>query len=475
MTVSSPQPNSGPETKLTDERAVTIGWFFIHSYYDFYNNKIENIHKIYNKLASISHSKFPTAKASQETNEIYKAKGIEAIKLRFKNDDVLDKNANRIVITNAAFEVSLDKNLLIVVFGEWSKNNSQYYQFTQTFLLTPAPGANDERFDVANDILRFNEVDNIIKSVEESKEETNHINQVKETNAEKAETGEKIENTEKVEVAEKTSDSQPKLEQPEAKPEATNTDESEEKSDKTSESKPSEPKVSESKSEPITEPVEDKSESVPLKKSTQEVAEPTETKSSEKSPTPTNSSPSTTTSSTTTPAAPLSWAALASQAAAKSTKPTPPVAPTPSVTKPQPVKKSSAPTTNKFKKEEWFPIYIRGVKTINEKRLRDVLSKSFGELKFFRTNLDIALVDFVTQEAQQDALNAKEIKIDGITISLEPRGSKTGNNYHNTGKKQKDQKSSFQSTSDLKRNKSDKKSNNINPNLSKPKNTPKRD
>lgn len=443
MTTSPPPPNSAPataqETKLTDERAVTIGWFFIHSYYDFYNNKIENIHKIYNKLASISHSKFPS-ETSDESNEIYKAKGIDAIKLRFKNDDVLD-NSNRIVITNAAFEVSLEKNLLIVVYGEWSKNSSPYYQFSQTFLLTPAPGANDERFDVANDILRFENVDNVIKSIEstEVKEEPKEVAVEKEKDVEPVE------------------------------------EEKEEPKEEPKEETKEEPKEEPKEAEPVEEPVEDKSEPVEVKQSTPEVPA-----SEASSSTPTSASTPVTSATSTMsppakPAAPLSWAALASQAAAAAPKAAKsPSIPTPAVAKSQPAKKSPAtPTTSKFKKEEWFPIYIRGVKSINEKRLRDVLSKSFGELKFFRTNLDIALVDFVTQEAQQEALNAKEIKIDGISISLEPRGSKTGNNFHSTGKKQKEQKpQQFQSSpSELKRTKSEKKPSST----PKKSNTPKKD
>ena len=60
---------------------------------------------------------------------------------------------NRIVITSACFEVSLEKNIIIVVFGEWSSNDEPYKQFTQTFVLVP--GKTDNTYDVANDILKF--------------------------------------------------------------------------------------------------------------------------------------------------------------------------------------------------------------------------------------------------------------------------------------------------------------------------------
>ena len=85
----------------------------------------------------------------------------------------------------------------------------------------------------------------------------------------------------------------------------------------------------------------------------------------------------------------------------------------------------------KFRKEDWYPIYIRGIRLLDEKELKDHLSKKFGELKFFKVNQNIALVDFVHQEAQRKALDAKETTLDGVTFALEPRESKTGNNFHN--------------------------------------------
>ena len=64
--------------------------------------------------------------------------------------------------------------------------------------------------------------------------------------------------------------------------------------------------------------------------------------------------------------------------------------------------------------------------------MKDHLSKKFGELKYFKVNENICLADFVNQDAQRRALEAKETTLNGISISLEPRESKTGNSYHGT-------------------------------------------
>ena len=39
----------------------------------------------------------------------------------------------------------------------------------------------------------------------------------------------------------------------------------------------------------------------------------------------------------------------------------------------------------KFRKEDWYPIYIRGIRLLDEKELKDHLSKKFGELKFLKS------------------------------------------------------------------------------------------
>lgn len=90
----------------------------------------------------------------------------------------------------------------------------------------------------------------------------------------------------------------------------------------------------------------------------------------------------------------------------------------------------------KYKKDEWFPIYIRGIRDpITEELLRKHLSAKFGPIKFLKVNIFIALCDFVDYELQQRALDAKETTLSGITIQLEVRESKANNGYTKVGAK----------------------------------------
>ncbi|KAK6457741.1 uncharacterized protein RJT20DRAFT_26090 [Scheffersomyces xylosifermentans] len=431
---TSPPPSGNPApvqdaAVLSDERASSIGWYFIVSYYDFYNTNIDNIHKIYHQHAAISHDAFPegpletsTDSDKDTTKTIHKAQGTEAIKARFKIE-ADQKTANRIVVTSAAFEVSLNKNILIVVFGEWSKNDSPYHQFTQTFVLTP--GKKENTFDVANDILKFidfGEFKSTTKTVEKS-----------------------------IKVEEKTTEvpvsaSVSNGDVPAVTKDVSSAPAEEIVSPTPEDAAPQEPEADVAEEE---ETVEDDDEGA--KEFSPADSEDFKKDSEDESP-------------SKAPAQPLSWAALASQAAPVKTKPVP----SPGLGKPtpSPVKKAAtaaaaaaaATAGGKFKKEEWFPIYIRGVRSLDEKALREHISKNFGELKFFKTSSNIALCDFVTVDAQQKALESRETVIDGITIQLEPRESKTGNNYHNGNKKVfKDQKEKPNGGAEVKRNRSDKK------------------
>ncbi|CAH6723743.1 hypothetical protein CLIB1444_19S00914 [[Candida] jaroonii] len=122
---------------------------------------------------------------------------------------------------------------------------------------------------------------------------------------------------------------------------------------------------------------------------------------------------------------PFSWAALAATAKDKS----PVITRSPSITKPSQPKPQPVPqpTSNgKFRKEDWFPIYVRGCEDIPEKELKDHLTKEFGEIKFFRQNANIALVDFLHREGQKKALDAHKTKVKDSVILLEIRESKSG-------------------------------------------------
>lgn len=108
-------------------------------------------------------------------------------------------------------------------------------------------------------------------------------------------------------------------------------------------------------------------------------------------------------------------------------------------------------------KEDWFPIYIRGVKDIDEDKLKNHLTKKFGEIKFFRVFVNIALCDFVEGDAQKKALEAKETEVDGYVIQLEVRESKTHTGNKANIKNPKDKVSN--GTTNEKRGRNDKKQN----------------
>lgn len=122
---------------------------------------------------------------------------------------------------------------------------------------------------------------------------------------------------------------------------------------------------------------------------------------------------------------PFSWAALAATAKDKS----PVITRSPSITKPSQPKPQTVPqpTPNgKFRKEDWFPIYVRGCEDIPERELKEHLTREFGEIKFFKQNANIALVDFLHREGQKKALDAHKTKIKESVILLEIRESKSG-------------------------------------------------
>lgn len=397
-------PNSGTapvKESLSEERVSNIGWYFIKSYYDFYIAKLDVIHKIYHDNASILHDAFPEegkkGNGDDELTTSYKAQGTDAIKKCFAEHLSGGGNDNnRIVITSATFQVSLEKNIIIVTFGEWSKNDSPFKQFTQTFVLTP--GKRESTYDVANDVLKFIE-SNGFKDNQEVKDDKEEVAEEKPVATKEEPVPEPETEPEKEKVEEEKVEAETKEAEPEKKELAVEEPNKEETP----------------KSEPLEKEEESPKEEVKLE-------EPAKPKS---------------------PPQPMTWADLAYQAVPTSkpaSKPTskPTTSASTAASTPTSAKKAPVAATQstggsgKFKKDEWYPIYIRGIRTIDEKVLKDHITKKFGELKFFRTNQNIALCDFVYKEAQRKALEAKETTLDGVVINLEPRELKTGNNFHNS-------------------------------------------
>lgn len=455
---SSATTTSTTKPQLTEERVSEIGWFFIKSYYDFFLSKLDEIHKIYHPQACISHDAFPETDSLSSLNEFngkvpiaYKARGMDAIKETYAKYLSGSKN-NRIVITSACFQLSLNQNIIIVVFGEWSTNDQPYKQFTQTFVLVP--GKHETNYEVANDILRFVIINGYKEKNEQVQEKeikaeavtkkvaapvaTPEQEPVKEKEAEPVSNNVKPVQKETPPVATATTVSNPVANgsKAEAKKEPVAPVPEAKKPEEKPVSKPEpvkeeKPDVFEPKKEEQEEEVKEESKvEAPVEESKpEEVKEQVNEELKKESAKP-------------SPSQPMSWAALAQQAVPvkQGTKPisSPPITKAPTAAKKPVSSASSASTTSAqsngkhYKKDDWYPIYIRGIRHLDEQELKDHLSKKFGELKYFKVNENICLADFVNQDAQRRALEAKETTLNGISISLEPRESKTGNSYHGT-------------------------------------------
>lgn len=370
---------------LLEKRASSIGWYFIELYYGFFNDGIDNIHKVYHPQASVSHSAFPNESSDRV---IEQAVGIEAIKKRFSQ---VEPAQNKIVITSADIQVCLQDKILIVVYGEWSRNGGPFWQFSQTFLL--CPGKRENILDLANDVLRFVDYELFSAGAETAEEE-----KVVEKPAEKepaaedektVEQAEKpVEKTEQVQVNGEKGPEKIKTEKPVAI-----------KDQEPQHSEAAEPVVSGSSAEPDA-----SDKTINSRAEDSETPEASEDKG------------------------PLTWAALAATAketkAQASSKAASKKAPAATISSPPTTSVPTAPAqsaSGKYKKEDWFPIYIRGVKDVDENTLRDHLTKNFGPIKFLKPSMNIALCDFQDAESQRRALNAKETVVDGISILLEVR------------------------------------------------------
>lgn len=481
---------------LLENRISSIGWYFIVSYYEFISFNVENIYKIYLHEGSVNHAVFPgqIKGESEESKVVYKAKGHEAIKEYFKG---MIKEKNKIVVTGVTFDICLQNSILIVVFGEWSKENSQFNQFTQTFVLVP--GKKEKTFDLCNDVLRFIEYEELkeqsfnVKKVNKIPILTKNVSEMNDTptngNTGVALISQEIGVSNTVKTANVSEPKSKSDSKGSVKNETCFKDPLEKKTEnlhnKSDQKQGAIHRSQEQKIVSDTKKYDDlfQSSHIPtfietpdsnfkndvsqsiftsdfdktslmlsLNKNSHSnfvsrrdsfncsndntlfdclhfsESKKFFTKSDEKKKFQKDSSQ------------PLSWAALASQA------PIPQksklkldnnqqIQNTSSIL----LKKSYNSINGKFKKEEWFPIYIRGIKQVDERQLKDHLSKKFGNLKFLKTNINIALCDFVTAEAQKKALDAKETTVNGIKIQLEQRESRVGSNYH-LGKKAKDLK-----------------------------------
>ncbi|KAM9887047.1 hypothetical protein OXX79_013875, partial [Metschnikowia pulcherrima] len=87
---------------------------------------------------------------------------------------------------------------------------------------------------------------------------------------------------------------------------------------------------------------------------------------------------------------------------------------------------AQAAPNGKFKKEEWYPIYIKNV-DVEEDELKAAIIKQFGDIKYFKKTNKTALCDFKSKDDQQRALETRELVIRSNVILLEPRIHKVFN------------------------------------------------
>lgn len=390
-------------TKEPELSVESVGWLFVKKYYSTYATSINTLYSFYDKNASLLHDGFPTSSdenAPKQAKTVHVAAGIDAIKTHYeiqaKSDD-----KSKIVIESADFQESIEGSILIVVCGSWKRGSSNLWQFLQTFVLS-AKGKTV--YDVSNDVLRFFDLS------EDYQNRTIEINRV--------EAQSKADEESKAEVAIDT------------------------KTDKVAESAPEDAMVttqeaqqthSDTKEINDVQGDEQPTELAPLTTVTP-VAETGEDDASVKTEEASKSDGDAVPQKHT-------WAALAAiQPKTTSKVASVPVSTTVVKTTPPPTKSASPSqqqtSVNKFKKEEWYPIYIKQVE-VDDEDLKSALIKNFGDIKFYKRNSKAALVDFKYKADQQKALDAKELIVKDNVILLEPRVHKAFNNFKQEGKKDK--------------------------------------
>lgn len=343
----------------------SVGWLFVQKYYSTYTADLARLYAFYDAGAALVHDSFP----AEEGKRVHVASGTAAIQAHFAAGDA---QKNKIVVESAHFQPSVDKSILIVVTGLWKRGTAPLWQFVQTFVLR---AKEKTVYDVANDVLKFFDL-----SAEYPAEEA--------------------------------------ADEPAAEPAAEPAD-----------------AVDEPVAEPAPEPAEVVAEPA-TEAAVAEAGEPeTEPEAAEaeqngaveheaeddgvKSP------PAKQTWANLAAIAPQATAKTATVALPNAAKTAP--APSPVVKKsPQTTPQPAPAKPGKYKKEEWYPIYIRGVE-VEEDELKAALTKQFGDIKFFKKNDKAALCDFRNKEDQQKALEAKEIVVRDNVILLEPRLHRTFN------------------------------------------------
>lgn len=394
---------SDSSTKEPELSIESVGWLFVKKYYSTYASAIDTLYSFYDKKASLLHDEFPTSSdedTPKQAKTVNLAAGFDAIKTHYEIQ-AKSEEKSKIVIESADFQESIGGSILIVVCGSWKRGSSNLWQFLQTFVLS-AKGTTV--YDVSNDVLRFFDLS------EDYQNRTIEINRVE---AQKSKTEEDA----KAEVAVDTkTDAAVESASEEATMTAVEVEQTQSDIKGSDDVKAEEPSelASLTTVAPTTDITEDvanaKTEAIP--KADGEIAPQKHT-----------------------------WAALAAiQPKTSSKVASVPVSTTVVKTTPPPPKSASPSqqqvSANKFKKEEWYPIYIKQVE-VDDEDLKNALIKQFGDIKFYKRNSKAALVDFKYKADQQKALEAKELIVKDNVILLEPRVHKAFNNFKQEGKKDK--------------------------------------
>lgn len=416
-----------PADTAADLSTESIGWLFIQKYYASYTADKSKLYAFYDTEAALLHEAFPTsAKAATKTTAkmVHVAHGSAAVRAFYESseDGAAAAEKNKIVVESAAFQASVDGAILIVVSGAWRRGASLLCHFSQTFVLR-AKGKTV--YDIANDVLTFVDV----VAAHDSSPASVHV----------------VEPTEPV-VPVETPVNEP-TPQPEIAPELVPEPLQEPKdstpttaADAPTSAAPAEKTAAapaeSAQSEPETQtPVEDAAEpAAPQPEPASEHTKPAAPAVPAQKPTWANLAaigPKTTAKATTV-ATPIASKTVVSTAPPAATT----VAAKKTASPSQAATQAAAQAAGKYKKEEWYPIYIKNV-DVDEEELKSALVKQFGDIKFFKRTNKTALCDFRSKEDQQRALEQREMVIRNNVILLEPRIHKTFNGKPDAKKEKK--------------------------------------
>lgn len=417
-----------PASKEPELSIQSVGWLFIKKYYSTYATAACSLYSFYDKKASLLHDGFPSSSdehTAKQARTVHVASGTDAIKTYY-NSQSTNTDKSKIVIESADFQESVDGSILIVVCGSWKKGMSKLWQFLQTFVLS-AKGKT--LYDVANDVLRFFDLS---EDYQEKRVVVEHVEQqpAKATENLKSDAPVEAETTAKGDTdIELEASSVEKL----ASIAVSTTPKVEDKIDETTASASAQNNEEPTETEVKSEPSSQIASAIIVK--TQDTEEAPAFKA------PTDNA---TTAELEKPVPQKqTWATLAAIEPKTSSKiASVPLSTTVVKTTPPPAVKAGSPPQqansngNKFKKDDWFPIYVKNVE-VGDDDLKNALTKQFGDIKFYKRSLKAALVDFKNKSDQQKALDAKEIIVKGNQILLEPRLNKSFNNNKPDGKKDK--------------------------------------